>query len=135
MSEMQCLLCRRQFVREDMQTNLTGDVYSICKECFRAEAKKRDKESEEYSASLMRDLYREFEMRDKASAKVSIKETPVVPRRQELMCACGSTMTFTGESLMTYPPKYVHECTSCKIRHGMSCQFPRVVYVEDKRDE
>jgi hypothetical protein len=45
-------------------------------------------------------------------------------------CECGGEFKATGEALMCYPPKYIHECTGCKKIERWREQYPATRMIE-----
>lgn len=39
-------------------------------------------------------------------------------------CRCGEEMTFTGRSLMSYPPQYPHKCDTCGSIQNLKNKYP-----------
>ena len=40
-------------------------------------------------------------------------------------CDCGGQFFYNGNSLMTNPPQYAHECSDCGVTDTFPEQYPR----------
>lgn len=47
---------------------------------------------------------------------------------------CGEEMRFTGETLLSNPPKYVHKCNKCGNSTWCSKSYPCIEYREVKKN-
>lgn len=52
----------------------------------------------------------------------------VTPKRLRMFCDCGEEMEFTGRTLMTFPPQYVHKCKSCGEEARLASQYPYISF-------
>lgn len=66
---------------------------------------------------------------------MTIVTTEVAAYREDLWCDdCTEIMRYTGERLLTNPPKHVHECPKCKKRIGARVSYPRIIHKEKSDD-
>lgn len=50
------------------------------------------------------------------------------PYIEELLCACGGTMSSTGVAYPTYPQQYLHKCSACAEERVVFHVYPRQVW-------
>ena len=51
--------------------------------------------------------------------------------RVRMLCdECNGEMKATGETLMTYPPKYIHKCELCGLVVTYAVSYPYIIYEE-----
>ena len=63
------------------------------------------------------------------------KETEVKPFEVKQYCElCGEELTFTGEVLLSNPPKYVHKCDKCGKQFTFSQSYPSIEYKKVERN-
>lgn len=47
----------------------------------------------------------------------------------QLLCdICEDIMSFTGVTLLSHPPKYVHYCKKCEIKVNKDKKYPYIEY-------
>ena len=58
-----------------------------------------------------------------------IKKQEVKTFIEHLKCdECGEEMAFTGEAIMTYPPKFTHICMNCENKIVVDKVYPSTSY-------
>lgn len=63
------------------------------------------------------------------------KETEVKAFEVKQYCdACGEELTFTGEVLLSNPPKYVHMCDKCGKKFTFSQSYPCIEHKKVERN-
>ena len=63
------------------------------------------------------------------------RETEVKAFEVKQYCdACGEELTFTGQRLLSNPPKYVHICNKCGKSFTFSQSYPCIEYKKVKRN-
>ena len=63
------------------------------------------------------------------------KETEVKAFEVKQYCdACGDELTFTGEVLLSNPPKYVHICDKCGKKFTFSQSYPCIEHKKVERN-
>lgn len=57
------------------------------------------------------------------------KKSEVKCYKIELECEkCNKNMFFTGQTLLSHPPKYVHYCKNCEIKVNKDKKYPYIEY-------
>lgn len=57
------------------------------------------------------------------------KDIPVKTVKRHLMCDCGGEYKSTGNSYMTYPPQYPHQCNNCGDKVTKRKMYPLVIHL------
>lgn len=75
----------------------------------------------------------DHELVEEQKKKPIIKETKMVPYRQELNCYCGGEFERMNPDIVltTYPPQYQYMCNKCGNRITDSEVYPKIVYKEE----
>ena len=64
------------------------------------------------------------------------KSSKVIPMRETIHCpVCGVDLAYTGTSLSSNPPQYLHVCPAegCEYREFTRETYPRIVYMNEEK--
>jgi hypothetical protein len=57
-----------------------------------------------------------------------VREEPVTPMRERLICDCGTEMQAEPFSYLSDPPQYPHRCGSCGAEKSMPKKYPAIIF-------